>query len=56
MSWNSSLGMFGYPSITYFDPWYGCSYDRGLPNYFAYCPMVIGFRAEILLFGLHMLL
>jgi hypothetical protein len=32
--WNSSLGMYGYPSAPYFDPWYLCF--RGLPNYFAY--------------------
>jgi hypothetical protein len=34
--WNSSPGMYGYPSAPYFDPWYGSVCFRGLPNYFAY--------------------
>ena len=40
MSWNSSLGMFSYPSHSYFNPWtmpYGSLYHGGLsPNYYAY--------------------
>jgi hypothetical protein len=34
-SWSSSLGMFGYPSYSYFHPWmpYGSLYHGGwLPN------------------------
>ena len=34
--WNSFQGMHCYPSLPYFDPWYGSLYYGGLPNHFAY--------------------
>ena len=34
--WNSSLGMHGYPSAPYFDPWYVSLCYGVLSNYFTY--------------------
>jgi hypothetical protein len=45
--WNSSPGMYDYPSNLYFDPWCGSLCYGKLPNYFAYRWL----RAEIFYFG-----
>jgi hypothetical protein len=33
---NSSYGMYGYPSSSYFYPWRGFLYNGGLPNYYTH--------------------